>query len=121
VGAVGGIREPRIAPPPAGTVALTACRDLPDGRTRQYTATTFPSDPWRGCERFVRMCGAISHARNCEAGSRAYALLDAINEEGDILETWDIPTAQAFRFIYRKLHLRVERTDEMAAAQGGTS
>jgi hypothetical protein len=43
----------------------------------------------------------------------AYALLDAITEEGDIVTTYDIAHAQAFRFIYRKLwklHLRVTET-----------
>lgn len=102
--------EPRVTKPPPETVALTACRELPGGRDRQYTATTFPADPWQGCEHFVRMCGAIGYASDSGPG-HAYALLDAIDEHGDILFTWDVPTAKAFRFIYRKLHLRVEGED----------
>src|SRR5580692_5895408 len=98
--------SPRVSPPPAETVALTALRLLPNGGERQFTATTFPADPYRGCEHFVRMCGAIGAALDGAPG-RPYALLDAIDDDGDILATWDVPTAQAFRFIYRKLRLRV--------------
>ena len=97
----------RATPPPAGAVALTAFRELPDGRARQYTATTFPANPWQGCERFVRMCAAVGYVRDCTR-EHAYAVLDAINEDGDILATWDVMSDRGFRFIYRKLHLRVE-------------
>lgn len=100
----------RVSKPPEGTVALTAFRELPDGSGRQYTATTFPRGPWAGCERFVRMCGAVGYVRDSEPG-HGYAVLDAINDDGDILFTWDIMTAKAFRFVYRKLHLRVEYED----------
>ena len=96
--------------PPAGAVALTAVRELPGGRLRQYTATTFPRDPWAGCERFVRTCWFVGYVRDCTP-ERTYALLDAINEEGDVVETWDITSARAFRYIYRKLRLRVEGED----------
>lgn len=95
------------AKPPAGAVALTAFRELPDGRGRQYTATTFPANPWQGCEHFVRTCAAIGFVKDCTP-EHAYAVLDAIDEDGEILATWDITSAQAFQFIYRKLHLRVE-------------
>jgi len=100
----------RATPPPAGTVALTALRELPDGRARQYTATTFPQNPWQGCERFVRMCSSVGYVRDCTP-EHAYAVLDALSEDGEILATWDIMSAQAFQFIYRKLNLRVEDED----------
>jgi hypothetical protein len=97
------------APPPAA-VALTAFRELPDGRARQYTEAWTEDNPWQGCEHFIRMCGAIGYL--CESTpEHAYAVLDAIGEDGDILATYDIPHARAFRFIYRKLHLRVAETD----------
>jgi hypothetical protein len=100
----------RVSPPPAGTVALAAFRELPDGRGRQYTESWFAGDPWRGCEHFIRMCGAIGLLLDSGPG-HAYALLDVIDEDGGILATYDIPDARAFRFIYRKLRLRVARTD----------
>lgn len=36
-----------------------------------------------------------------------YALLDVLDEDGEVVVTCDIPTAEAFRFIYLKLNLRV--------------
>ena len=100
----------RVPPPPADAVALTAFRELPDGRGRQYTESWTPGDPWQGCEHFIRMCAAVGFLIE-NAPGRVYAVLDAVNEEGDIVATYDIPTARAFRFIYRKLHLRVVDTD----------
>lgn len=100
----------RATQPPAGTVALTVFRELPDGSGRQYTATTWPRDPWQGCEHFVRTCAAVGFVRD-STPEHAYAVLDAINDDGDVLKTWDIMTAQAFRYIYRKLNLRVESED----------
>jgi len=96
--------------PPADAVALTVLRELPSGRCRQYTATTFPQNPWAGCERFVRTCWFVGFVRDC-TDEKAYALLDAINEDGDVVETWDVTSARAFRYIYRKLNLRVEHED----------
>jgi hypothetical protein len=102
----------RVAAPPEGTVALTAYRDLPGGQGRQYTATTFARGAWQGCEHFVRMCGAVGFVRDC--GGPAYAVLDAIDSDGDILASWDITSPRAFRFVYRKLGLRVESQDAAA-------
>jgi hypothetical protein len=99
-----------VTPPPAEAVALTAFRELPDGRARQYTEAWDPGSPWQGCERFIRMCGAVGYVRDCTR-EHAYAVLDAIGENGDILATYDITSARAFRFIYRKLHLRVAETE----------
>jgi hypothetical protein len=101
----------RIPKPPAAVVALTAFRELPDGRGRQYTEVEFADRPWQGCEHFIRTCGAVGFLRESTPEHNAYALLDAIDEDGGILETYDIPHAQAFRFIYRKLKLRVAATD----------
>lgn len=99
-----------LPPPPAGAVAMTAFRELPDGRARQYTEAWTPGNPWQGCEHFIRTCGALGFLRESKSG-HAYAVLDAIDEDGGILATYDIPHAQAFRFIYRKLHLRVSETE----------
>lgn len=99
--------------PPADAVALTAFRELPDGRGRQYTEAWTEDNPWQGCEWFIRMCGKIGYLRE-STPEHAYAVLDAVGEDGGILETYDIPSAQAFRFIYRKLHLRVAETDGVA-------
>ncbi len=97
--------------PPLGAVALTAFRELPDGRARQYTEAWSPDNPWQGCEHFIRTCWYLGYLRESKTAGHAYAVLDAIGENGDILATYDILTAQGFRFIYRKLHLRVAETE----------
>ena len=51
------------------------------------------------------MCGHIGYLRDSD-DQPCYALLNAVGENGDILATYDIPNAAAFRFIYRKLHLQ---------------
>ena len=40
-----------------------------------------------------------------------YAVLDVVDGQGDILQTFPIPHARAFRWFYRKLRLRVESED----------
>ena len=106
----------RVPPPPAAAVALTAVRELPDGRARQYTEARTPGSPWQGCERFIRMCGALGYLTG-SASEHSYAVLDAIDADGDILATYGIPHERAFRFIYRKLHLRVAETDGVEAGR----
>jgi hypothetical protein len=101
----------RVPPPPPGAVALTAFRELPDGRARQYSESWTPDNPWQGCERFIRTCGAVGFLKE-STPEHAYAVLDAIDEHGGILATYDVPDARAFRFIYRKLRLRVAETEE---------
>lgn len=106
--------------PPAAAVSLTAFRELPSGGGCQYTESWFPGDPWRGCEHFIRTCGALGFLRESNP-EHAYAVLDAIDEHGGILATYDIPHAQAFRFIYRKLHLRVAKPPTITVKIPGRS
>jgi hypothetical protein len=109
----------RVPKPPVGTVALSVFRELPDGRARQYSEARLEKNPWQGCEHFIRMCGAVGFLRP-SSPEHVYAVLDAIAEDGDILETYDIPDAQAFRYIYRKLHLRVVETEGLRVPPRGT-
>ena len=92
----------------AEVVALTLFRCLPNGEGRNYTATTFPADPWRGCSRFVRMCQAVGWVRESTAGDDCYGVLDALDQDGSIVQDWSVPTAAAFRGIKKKLSLCVE-------------
>lgn len=107
-----------VPKPPAAAVALTAFRELPGGRGRQYSEAWFPDNPWQGCEHFIRTCGALGFLRE---SSPTYALLDAIGEDGEILATYDVPHARAFKFIYRKLQLRVVSTDGAQRTTGDLS
>ena len=90
-------------------VALSAVRVLPGGRCRQYTTTSFRRDPHAGCERFIRQCRAVGYLT--AATKTAYAVLDVLDRNGDLVQHYSIPNANAFRFVYRKLGLRVETED----------
>jgi len=81
-----------------------------DVGTAAYTERWTPGNPWQGCERFICMFGALGYLTG-SSPEHAYALLDVISGDGDILATYDIPHASAFRFIYRKLNLRIAQAD----------
>jgi hypothetical protein len=89
----------------ADAYALTIFRGLANGEGRLYTATTFPADPWRGCERFIRMCRAVGWLTD---ESHGYGVLDVLNENGDIVQDFTIRDAKAFQQIKRRLHLEVD-------------
>lgn len=96
-----------IPAPDPRAVALTAFRALPDGGGRQYTATTFPQDPWQGCERMIRMAAAVGFVTESAPG--AYAVLDVLDVDGDIIQDYGIPDARAFRWLKRKLRWVVDK------------
>jgi hypothetical protein len=96
---------------PAEAHALTLFRILPNGEGRCYTATTFPLDPYQGCERTVRMARAVGWIK--ESGE-SYGLLEVLDEHGDILTDFDIPTAAAFAAIKKKLNIVVEEIERDA-------
>lgn len=88
--------------------ALTVFRILPNGEGRAYTATTFPEGPWQGCEHFLRMCRKVGWLGAVDG---SYAVLDVLNENGDIVQDVGIRDASAFQQIKRRLNLRVETND----------
>jgi hypothetical protein len=89
--------------------ALTLFRVLNNGAGRAYTAVTFPQDPWQGCERTIRMGKAVGWVK--DPTDDAYGVLDVLNEDGDIVQDFSVPTARAFQCLKRRLDLRVEMTD----------
>lgn len=93
--------------PPVDAVGLSAVRALPDGSMRQYSAVIFDRG-WAGVERFVRTLRAVGKVRPASTATDGYAVLDVLNAEGDIIGDYDIPTADAFRYVKRKLGLTVE-------------
>lgn len=94
--------------------ALTVFRAVSDTEGRQYTATTFPRDPYQGCERMIRMARAVGYLRDSITGAdgEVYAVLDVLDSDGDIVQDFIIPHRRAFEWFYRKLNLRVESLDE---------
>lgn len=95
--------------PPAEAVGLSAIRCLPDGSARQYTGVDFTRG-WAGVEHFIRTLRAVGYVKPCRAAP-SYAVLDVLDANGDILDSYDLPNAKAFKYVYRKLRLRVVRTD----------
>lgn len=102
--------------PHPNAVGLTAFRALPNGVGRQYTAVEFERG-WNGVEHFIRTLNAVGYVRPSTADSGGYAVLDVLDVNGDIVQDYDIPTADAFRYVKRKLRLTVESTDGAARNQ----
>lgn len=91
--------------------ALGAFRVLPDGRGRLYTATTFRSDPYAGCDQTIRFGRRIGALADSGGDGPRYAVLDVFDAEGNIIQDYTITTAKGFQKIKRWLRLRVEFTD----------
>jgi hypothetical protein len=91
--------------------ALTVFRIVKD-EGRNYTATWFPKDPWAGCDQFLRQCHAVGWIKPTAADEDCYAVLDVLNENGDIVQDFPIRDAKAFQQIKRRLHLAVERIED---------
>jgi hypothetical protein len=105
-----------VAEHPAATVppeahALTLFRILPNGEGRRYSATTFPRNPFQGCERMVRTARAVGWIAEC-GDVLSYGLLEVLDESGDILADFDIPNAAAFARLKKKLNIVVEEVEE---------
>lgn len=92
-----------VEPPPAEAVALSAVRELKSGALRQYSATTFPGGAWDGCAFAIRRAAKIGLLKPSRSDVPSYALLDVLDDDGDILVSYDIPTAQAFRYWKRTM------------------
>lgn len=95
-------------------VALTAMRPV-NGVARFYSVAEADSGRRAIVALFMQAqaCGFIKPS-NTEP---SYAVLDVLDADDDIVQDWNIPTATAWRWWYRKLHLRVERDD--VATVGG--
>ncbi len=97
--------------------ALGAARIVGPDELRIYTATTFPNDPWRGCNHMLRMLRATDGLAKIKKDD--YAVLDVFNENGDIVQDFAL-TRSGFKFAYRKLDWRVvDLESELAAVSGG--
>lgn len=95
--------------------ALTLFRCLPNGQGRSYTATTFPQDPWAGCEHTIRTAYKLGYVDPSDSEryilGDGYGVLDVLDANGDIVQDFMVRTADAFQWLKRRLDLRVETTD----------
>jgi hypothetical protein len=81
-------------------------RGLPDGTARDYTGVEFTRG-WSGADQFRRQLLAVGYLKN-PSTEPSFGVLDVLNAAGDIIQDYNVPTPKAFRYIKRKLKLRVE-------------
>ena len=97
-------------------VGLSVIRGLRNGSMRQYTSVEFTRG-WPGVDHFLRQLRACGYVRPSGVGP-SYAVLDVLDVDEDIVQDYDIPTAAAFRYVKRKLKLRVVDVDAELAKIG---
>ena len=85
-------------------------RGLPNGKARDYTGVEFTRG-WPGGDQFLRQLRLLGYVRNSSTDTSGYGVLDVLNADDDIVQDYDIPTAEAFRYVKRKLKLRVLSSD----------
>jgi len=110
--------EPERSAVPSNTVpavsndahALSLFRALQNGEPRAYSATTFPRDPYQGCERMVRMARAFGYLVAPHAD--CYGVLDVLNADGDIVQDYAVTSAAAFAWLKKKLRIVVESIED---------
>jgi hypothetical protein len=103
------MRDSLIADPPREAVALSMFREGRNGNGIRYSAVTFPQNPWRGCERMIRMARAVGWISDSKAAhASAYAVLDVLDAQGDVIADYAIVDARAFASLKKKLGLVVE-------------
>lgn len=98
---------------PENAHALRLFRILPNGEPRTYSATTFPTNPYQGCERMIRMARAVGWIGGNPEDS--YGLIEAIDDEWSILGDWPIPDANSFAALKKKLGIVVVPTPDEAS------
>lgn len=93
----------QLAPLDKDAAGFGALRILPDGRGRFYSYTLFERG-WSGADQFLRALKRFGFVRPEGDG---YAVLDVVDADGDIVQDYSVPSARAFKYIYRCLSLRV--------------
>lgn len=90
-------------------VAVSAFRALPNGVGRQYTISEAQSKGQAIRASLHRASGiGFVKATGHEGGPcGCYAVLDILNADDEPVQEFCIPTARAFHWWYRHLHLRV--------------
>lgn len=88
-------------------VAVSAFRILPNGIDgRAYTISEAPSGR-AAIERTLRQARAFGFVADT-GQQESYAVLDILDADDSIVQDFAIPTAQAFRWWKRVLHLHVQ-------------
>lgn len=69
---------------------------------RVYEATTFPKDPWAGCELYLRRCEATGYLKDDGAG----ILVDVLTKDHDIVQDYPL-SRRGLNYLRRQLKFRV--------------
>jgi len=85
--------------------ALRPVRALKDG-FRYYEATTFPENPWQGCEVYLRRLAFLGHLREDEEEGQEI-VIDVLNANGDIIQDFPV-SKQGFNLLRRWLKFKVD-------------
>ena len=85
-------------------VALRPVRALKDG-FRYYEATTFPQNPWQGCEMYLRRCKAFGFLKG-----DGEIVLDVLDKNGDVIQDFPL-TRKGLRYLRKEFRFKVERED----------
>lgn len=74
-----------------------------DAVIRHYTATTFPENPWGGCNLYLRRCRLFGGLSDADTD----LLLDVLNEAEDIIQDYNL-TRKGFEYLRKKLGFVVD-------------
>lgn len=72
-----------------------------------YEATTFPNDPYAGCELLVRRMECFGMLTKRDGALQGSWFLDVLDEEGDILDTLEV-VGNGVKYMRRTLYFKRE-------------
>jgi hypothetical protein len=76
-----------------------------------YEATTFPKNPYTGCEMYLRRCMAFGYLKDDGHG----LTIDVLNEDGDIIQDYPI-TRDGFEYLRRNFKFKREPSSDAKAS-----
>lgn len=94
--------------------ALRPVRFIGKDTIVNYTATTFPQDPYGGCEITMRRCEAFGYLKDPHPD----LLIDVLGEDGSIIQGFGI-SKKGFEYLRRAL--RFVRDEPQKSKRGGTN
>lgn len=112
---------PIAASLPKTAHALRPMRIDRDEQPVHYEATTFPGDPYKGCELTIRRMECFQMLTKRDGALQGKWFLDVLDAEGDILDTLEV-SPRGVKYMRRVLFMKREDTalrkafDKLAAA-----
>lgn len=98
---------PIAAALPKTAYALRPLRIFANGNGVHYTGTTFPHNPYQGCELTLRRCEAFGYLVPASNEPLPDLCIDVLDKEGDILDTIGV-TRDGFEYLRRTLRFKRE-------------